>query len=101
MLEDSLDRWSFTGYCATGLVAVGCIGESIVEFTNWVKSNWRARSGMISALVLIFGVAAEVVTQVKVNSISGQIIAALNNDTASLRLELAKIRLPRALSPVA
>jgi hypothetical protein len=91
-LESSLDWWAFAGYCATGIVALGCIGESIVEFTSWVPAHKHSKAGMAWALVLIFGLACEVITQVKVNTISGQIIAFLNNQTAQLETDLQKER---------
>ncbi len=78
-LESSLSAWDLAGYLATAAVAVGCIGESIVEFTQFIRSD-RAKSaiGRASALILIVGLAAELLTQVSVNAISGQMIAALN-----------------------
>lgn len=98
-LGSSLFWWEIGGYIATAIVVIGVVGELIVEFTDWIKSPQTiSRVGIASALILVIGLAGEILTQVRVNSISGQIIAFLNNDTASLRLELAKIQLPRNLS---
>ena len=98
-LGSSLVWWEIGGYIATAIVAIGVIGELIVEFTDWIKSpQTLSRVGIASALILVIGLAGEILTQVRVNSISGQIIAFLNNDTASLRLELAKIKAPRNLT---
>ena len=105
-LESSLGIWSFAGYCTTAIVAVGCLGESIVEFTNCVRPrSFAKRVGAGAAIVLIAGLGGEVLTQVKVNSLSGQIIALLNDEVAEANarekeaeLALAKMKQPRVLS---
>jgi len=92
-LTSSLSPWEDTGYVATGIVITGCIGESIVEFTKWIKDERnKSLAGRISAFILIAGLALEVLAQVKVNSISGQIIALLNNQTAEARAETARVQ---------
>jgi hypothetical protein len=92
-LDSSLSCWEIGGYTATGIVVIGVVGESVVEFTEWIRSpRRRSNFGIASALILIFGLTVEILTQVKVNSLSGQIIAFLNNDTADAKLQLAKYR---------
>jgi hypothetical protein len=87
--------WEYAGYIATLIVLIGCVGESVVEFTNWLKvGNLKRRVGVISACLLILGVAGEIYTQVQANSVNSLIIALLNKQNTEL---LAKIA-PRRLS---
>jgi len=93
MLGSSLAYWEAAGYLSTGVVLIGVIGESIIEFTKLVKSpRWRSTVGIASALVLIVGLAGEILTQFKVNSVSGQMIAFLNKEAAQANLETERIR---------
>ena len=49
--------------------------------TSWIKSpQTLSRVGVTSALILVIGLAGEILTQVRVNSISGQMIAFLNKE---------------------
>lgn len=90
-LELSLNGWALAGYVATGVVALGCLGESIVEFTNWIKSGSCAKKiGAGSAILLIIGLAAEILTQVKLNTMNGQIIAILDDEAAQAKDRFAK-----------
>jgi len=83
-LGSSLFCWEIGGYIATAIVVIGVIGESVVEFTDWIKSpQTLSRVGIASALILVIGLAGEILTQVKVNSISGRMIAFLNSEAAN------------------
>lgn len=100
-LESSLSGWETAGYITTGVVVLGVLGESIVEFTGCIKARWlRKKVGMASALILIVGLAGEILTQIRVNAISGQIIAFLNDEAAEAKLEIARLTTERKLSPV-
>jgi hypothetical protein len=78
-MNSSLVAWEFRAYVATGVVMLGCVGEAVVEFTTWITGPARKHFGRVSALVLIAGVAAEILTQAEVNTISNQEIADLNS----------------------
>lgn len=106
-LMSSLWHWELAGYGTLAAVAIGVAGESIHELTDWFKGVqwWKSKGGAASALLLIAALAAELVTQVKTSSISGQTIAFLSDQEAETReratqaeLELARIRLPRDLT---
>jgi hypothetical protein len=88
-LGSALGWWEIAGYIATGLVLLGVVGESLVQFTKWIPANWESRAGNISALILVAGLACEILTQVMVNATSGQIIALLNNEAMALRYEIS------------
>jgi hypothetical protein len=92
-LTPALSRWEFAGYVAVTAVAIGVIGESIHELTNWFKPFrwWKANGGRASALLLIVALAVELVTQIMTNSISGQIIGLLNIEVADARNRTADI----------
>ena len=85
--------WELAGYAAVAAVAIGVAGESIHEFTDWFNASqwWRANGGKASALLLIAALAAELIIQVKTNSISGQIIAFLSDQAASTRERAANL----------
>jgi hypothetical protein len=104
-LESSLGCWEIGEYIATGIVILGCLGEFLSEFTNFwnVRNDRHGKDtlGKLSALVLIGGLAVELVCLVNTNNLSGRIIAGLVNQAAqankrSLELE-AEIQ-PRYLS---
>ncbi len=97
-LISALSCWELAGYAALAAVVVGVIGESIHEFIPWFGSVWwRTNGGKASALLLIAGLAAEGITQVKTNSISGQIIAFLNERAGRLEKEAADAKERAAL----
>jgi|SRR5579864_5600271 len=81
-LMASLSLWEDAGYVAIGIVGIGCIGESICDFTDWVTEDTKKWLGKASALVLIFGLAAEGIAQVNANGTTARIVAILNNEAA-------------------
>jgi len=87
-LSTSLNWWEFWGYVSLAAVMLGCAGEAIHEFWTWSRrwTWWAEKGGKVSALILIAALAAELVTQVKTNSMSGQIIADLNLEAAGRRI---------------
>jgi hypothetical protein len=92
-LTSELACWELAGYGALAAVLIGVIGESIHEFVlHFGSAWWRANGGKASALILIGGLAAEGITQVKVNSVSGQIIALLNERAARFEADAARLR---------
>jgi hypothetical protein len=59
----------------------GCVGEAVVEFTQWIRPVERETFiGRLSALLLIAGLAVEILAQVQVNTISNREIAVLNKE---------------------
>ncbi len=79
LLGASLPFWEWTEYCATGVVIVGCIGEYVAEFKEYPHDlNKRHRFAKRSLLLLIAGLAVELVALVRTSQLSGQIIAGLN-----------------------
>jgi hypothetical protein len=95
--------WEFWGYVALVAVVVGVVRESIIEFTNVMKDETRSKQvAKASALLLIAGLAGELITQPNTNAASGQLIALLNKQTLQLQLDLEKeraARVPRTISP--
>lgn len=81
-LISSLSFWEDAGYVAIGIVALGCLGESACDFTDWFGEDVRKRVGRASALILIFGLAVEGVAQVNANGTTAQIVAVLNDEAA-------------------
>ena len=85
-LKTSLSFWELFGYVATALVFLGVVGESITELTNLLKSAAvRKRIAKISALVLILGLALEILSGFKVSGLNEQITAVLNKEAGDAR----------------
>src|SRR5258708_4535143 len=99
-LTSSLSVWEYAAYVSILAVAVGVLGEVVHDFTGWFKTTrwWREHGNKYSAILLVIALFAELVIQIKENSISGRIIAILENETAKVTLELEKIRQPRTIS---
>jgi|GEM_PF-5693943 hypothetical protein len=83
-LSESLSYCESAGYIVSVGVAIGCAGEFVHEWTTWFRtySWWRQSGGKASALLLVAALAIEIPIQVHTNSLSGQIIAFLNNEAA-------------------
>jgi hypothetical protein len=92
-LSSSLSHWEFAGYVAVAAVAIGVAGEVIHDFLDWFKSLdwWRTKGNKASALLLIAALVAELVIQVRTNSISGRVIALLEEQAAETRERAAHI----------
>src|SRR5258707_798679 len=92
-LMSSLSNWETAGYVAVAAVAIGGAGESIHELTSWFKRFpwWIDKGGKTSALLLIAALAAELIIQVKTNSLSGQIIAFLSDQAGAAHERAALI----------
>ncbi len=80
-----LSAWEDAGYTALLLVFVGVVGEVIHDFTSLGKTSpfWDKKGGKLSALILIVGLAAELITGFGTNAASGRQIAELNGQTAA------------------
>src|ERR1700691_2126065 len=84
-LSTALSRWEVAEYISCGLVAIGCTGEYVAEFTNWLTvgiEESKKRLAKRSTLLLIFALALELMCLVNTNVISGRIIASLQQQTA-------------------
>lgn len=81
-LATSLGRWEWAEYGSCALVALGCTGEYIAEFTDvwsgWIKEK-KDRLAKRSTLLLISALALELMCLVKTNSISGMLIGSLSD----------------------
>src|SRR6266481_2131962 len=99
-LMASLSLWEIAGYVSVFAVAIGVAGEFVHDFVPSFRRQsawWNSWGGKVSGLLLIAALAAELVTQVKANSISGQIIAVLSNEAATTRERAAVLE--RELQP--
>jgi hypothetical protein len=87
-LMTSLSCWEIAEYVAVGAVIVGVVGEFLHDFGSSLKrrfSWWNSWGGKISGSVLIVALAVELITLVKTNSISGQVIAFIGDQAAETR----------------
>src|SRR5438309_1147337 len=82
-LESLLNFWDWFSYLALALVFIGVVGESIADLTNLIKSpRWKSKTEKISALLLITGLAGELVSSSKLSELNGRIVAILNKQAA-------------------
>jgi hypothetical protein len=83
-LKSSLDWWFVVEYVSTAIVFIGVVGEYIAEFTRFAESRQLVRPlGKISTLVLIVGLAGELVSLGRTHVISGQLTAFLEERVAT------------------
>jgi hypothetical protein len=91
-LSSALDIWELAGFTVAVAIAVGGAGALTHELLpSWLSSWgwWKEKGNKASALLLLALAAAQLVIQVKVSSVSGQIIGALSERTAILQTEAA------------
>jgi hypothetical protein len=85
-LDAILTRWEFGEYASAAIVIAGVVGEFLADFTNicGVREfrGRRDRVGKISTLILLAGLALELVCIVRANILSSRIIALLGQQTA-------------------
>jgi hypothetical protein len=75
-LNAALNRWEWFEYISTAIVCVGCVGEFIAEFTSLPKTEeGKHKLARLSLMVLILGIAGELLGTVRTSQISGQLIA--------------------------
>jgi len=92
-LEQSLTLWEWVDYLGTAVVFLGVVGESLAEFLEIPKkTETRETSKRASALLLIIGLAVELLGLVMTTQISGQIIAQVKERTATIERENLKLR---------
>jgi hypothetical protein len=79
-LARSLSRWEWAEYIFCGLVTVGCLGEYVAEFTDWLTKGKEERKEPLVkgfTILLILALSAELVCLVKTNTLSGMLIGSL------------------------
>jgi len=72
-LARALYWWEIAEYAFAALVTIGCVGEYIADFKNWFTGGVKERRDKLakrSTLLLIFGLAFELMCLVKTNRIS-------------------------------
>jgi hypothetical protein len=85
-LAVSLERWEWAEYASCALVALGCTGEYIAEFTDCWTAGLKERKDRLakrSTLLLISALALELMCLVKTNSISGMLIGSLSEKAST------------------
>jgi len=85
-LAISLEHWEWAEYASCALVALGCTGEYIAEFTDCWTGGLKERKDRLakrSTLLLISALALELMCLVKTNSISGMLIGSLSEKASA------------------
>jgi uncharacterized protein YqhQ len=83
-LESVAELWERVDYIGLFLVFVGVIVESVVEFTSLIKSSfWKPKIGKISALVLVVGLALELISSSRLSAINRQVVGVLSTQAAN------------------
>jgi len=95
-LESSLRSWEFVEYAATAVVFVGAIGEFLAEFTDIFNLKHdplkKHLLGKLSTIILVIGLAGELLGVVQTSQLSGRIIASLQEKTALALQGAAKLQ---------
>jgi hypothetical protein len=79
-LTTALSRWELAEYICAAFVTIGCIGEYVAEFTNWLtngEKNRKERLAKRSTLLLIAALSLELICLVRTNTLSGTVIGSL------------------------
>ena len=75
-LKSALRCWEWFGYISTAVVGLGCIGEYIAEFTSIPTcESSRRKISKLSLIILILGIAGELLSTARTSQLSGQLIA--------------------------
>lgn len=99
--------WEYAGYAASGLLLAGG-GLAAAQLTRTAHSGRRKERAAraLAFLLLITGLAAEIVTQVQSHNQNNLLVGQLNDEAAEAiraatqaKLELAKLVAPRTLTP--
>ena len=87
-IKVALNCWEWFEYISTAIVFVGCVGEFLAEFTSLVKSHEsRHRLARLSLIILILGIAGELLGTVRTSQLSGQLIANIEERAAGAQRE--------------
>jgi hypothetical protein len=95
----SLAFWEYVEDVATAVVLIGVIGEYIADFTEWGLT--QKRLGKVFTLILIAGIAGELLAVVRTQQLSNREIAALHEVADRERLDRLKLALDTANRDVA
>jgi len=91
-LKAALYCWEWFGYISTAIVFIGCVGEFVAEFTSLPRTKETANKlARLSLIVLIFGIAGELLSTVRTSQLSGQLIANIEERASKAELEQKKI----------
>lgn len=85
-LAKSLAHWEYAEYFSCSLVALGCAGEYVAEFTNWWTDGLGEKKHRLakgSTLLLVCALAFELVCLMKTNTISGLLVGSLADKAAA------------------
>jgi hypothetical protein len=75
-LKAALNCWEWFGYISTAIVFVGCVGEFVAEFTSLPKTKDSGHKlARLSLIVLLVGIAGELLSTVRTSQLSGLVIA--------------------------
>lgn len=91
-LKWALSWWEWFGYVSTAVVGLGCVGEFVAEFTSLPKCEQRRHKiAKLSLIILILGIAGELLSAVRTSQLSGQLIANIEEHAESEHLARVKI----------
>jgi|SRR5271165_16571 len=83
-LKSALGCWEWLEYVSTAIVFLGCVGEFVAEFTSLPKSEKTEKKlARLSLIILIFGIAGELLGTVRTSQLSGQLIANIDERAAN------------------
>jgi uncharacterized protein YdbL (DUF1318 family) len=90
-LKSSLEFWEIVEYVATTTVLIGVVGEYVAEFTKFAEKRGIERKlGKLSTLILIVGLAAELLGLVRTSQLSGHLVASLEEQSSQATYDAAE-----------
>jgi hypothetical protein len=81
--------WEDTEYCSEAIVLFGCLGEFLTEYEHVLRGDdnraKRHRLGRAFAIILMVGIATELLALARTNELFSETIAALNKEAGDAR----------------
>src|SRR5689334_1534438 len=75
-LKLALGCWEWAEYLSTAVVFIGCLGEFFAEFMPYPSGDKRKHKlARLSLILVIAGIAGELLATVKTSQLSGLVIA--------------------------
>ncbi len=86
-----LSFWEIAEYASETLVALGCFGEYVAEYTKWLATeDQRLVLGKRSLVVLILGISFGLLALIQTNALSGRVIGSLGEQSEEASRKSAK-----------
>jgi hypothetical protein len=89
-----LSFWEYGEYVSEAAVVLGCIGEYIAEYAGWARTRWTSEQlhalGRRSLFILTVGIGMGLLSLIKTNTLSGEVITSLGEQATEASQKAGK-----------